>query len=82
MDQTAVTDALDEVRALVQADGGDIEFVTADEGAVALRLLLEGAECRECVMPKQFLEQIALDMMGRKVPAIVSVSIDDPRESE
>lgn len=82
MDQTAVIEALDEVRSLVQADGGDIELVDAADGAVSLRLLLEGAECRECVMPKEFLEQIALDMMGRRVPAISSVAIDDPRENE
>ena len=82
MDQTRVAEALGEVRDLVAADGGDIELVAAQDGAVALRLLLEGAECRECVMPREFLEQIALDMMGRQMPEIASVSIDDPRESE
>jgi hypothetical protein len=31
-------------------------------------------------MPREILEQIALDMLHRKVPAVTSVSIDDPRE--
>ena len=46
---------------------------------VALRLILEGAECRECVMPKEFLEQIALDMVSTRIAEVATVSIDDPR---
>jgi hypothetical protein len=47
---------------------------------VDLLLVLEGASCEECVMPRDFLEQIALEMLRRKVPAVAAVSIDDPRE--
>lgn len=84
MDDDQIAAALDEVRALVQADGGDLVFLGADAGTgeVRLSLVLEGVECRECVMPREFLEPIALDMIGSKVPAVTGVSIDDPRESE
>jgi Fe-S cluster biogenesis protein NfuA len=81
IDEATLTPALDEVRALVQADGGDMTLVAlSDVGKVDLRLVVEGASCEECVMPREILEQIALDMLHRKVPAVTSVSIDDPRE--
>lgn len=80
MDQALLDEAVDELRALVALDGGDVELVSAEEGTVALRLILEGTECRECVMPKEFLEQIALDMVSTRIAEIDAVSIDDPRE--
>ena len=32
------------------------------------------------LMPRDFLEQIALDVLKRNVPGVAAVSIDDPRE--
>ena len=68
---------------LVQPDGGDIEFVSFDaaEGTASLRLLLEGANCAECVLPRRLLEGVALQMMQPFVPGLTAVAIDDPRES-
>jgi len=80
MDQALLDEAVGELRALVALDGGDVELVSANEGTVALRLILEGAECRECVMPKEFLEQIALDMVTTRITEVNAVTIDDPRE--
>ena len=80
MDHGLLNEAVGELRALVALDGGDIELVSATGGTVALRLILEGAECRECVMPKEFLEQIALDMVSNRLSEISTVTIDDPRE--
>jgi|HubBroStandDraft_6_1064221.scaffolds.fasta_scaffold2169471_2 Fe-S cluster biogenesis protein NfuA len=82
IDQATLTPALDEVRALVQADGGDFTLVSLDQaaGQVDLLLVVEGASCEECVMPRDLLEQIALDMLHRQVPAVTAVTIDDPRE--
>ena len=80
MDQALLDEAVGELRALVALDGGDVELVSANGGTVALRLILEGAECRECVMPKEFLEQIALDMVTTRLNEVSAVSIEDPRE--
>jgi Fe-S cluster biogenesis protein NfuA len=80
LDEATIVPALDEVRALVQADGGDMELVGLDADTVRLRLVLEGASCEECVMPRDFLEQIALDVLKRNVSGVAAVSIDDPRE--
>jgi Fe-S cluster biogenesis protein NfuA len=81
LDAAAVGSALVEVRELIRADGGDITLssIDATTGAVTLRLVLDGAVCRECVMPKPILEAIAADVLRASVPDVRSVSIDDPR---
>ena len=63
------------VRDLIQLDGGDIEVLSDDGSSVHLRLILEDAECAECVMPKGVLEEVSSKLLG------VAVRIDDPRES-
>lgn len=80
MDQALLNEAVGELRALVALDGGDVELVSAEAGTVALKLILEGAECRECVMPKEFLEQIALDMVTTRLNEVNTVTIQDPRD--
>ena len=80
MDQALLNEAVGELRALVALDGGDVELVSAADTTVALKLILEGAECRECVMPKQFLEQIALDMVTTRLHEVSAVTIQDPRD--
>jgi len=79
-DQETLAPALDEVRALVQADGGDLLLTSAEGGAVHLQLVVEGASCVECVMPREILEQISLDVLRRHAVAVDVVHIDDPRE--
>jgi Fe-S cluster biogenesis protein NfuA len=62
------------VRDLIQLDGGDIEVVSVEGTTAHLRLIIEGAECAECVMPRAVLEEVAGKLLG------VTVRIDDPRE--
>jgi hypothetical protein len=80
MDDAAVSAALDEVRGLVSADGGDVEMEGVDGTTYRLRLVLEDAHCVECVMPRNFLEQVALDVFRRNGAPADAVTIDDPRE--
>jgi Fe-S cluster biogenesis protein NfuA len=81
IDVATITPAIDEARALVQADGGDMRLLGVDDaGTVSIELVLEGASCAECVMPREFLEQIVLDMIKQQVGAVAAVRIDDPRE--
>jgi hypothetical protein len=62
------------IRDLIQLDGGDVEVLADDGSSVHLRLLLEDAECAECVMPRGVLEEVSSKLLG------VAVKIDDPRE--
>ena len=80
MDQALLDEAVGELRAMVALDGGDVELVSASPDRVALRLILEGAECRECVMPREFLEQIALDLVSTRFANVSVVTIEDPRD--
>ena len=66
---------------LIKSNAVDCIVVDSVDG-VTLRdhLVIEGAECAECVMPKQFLEQVALDIVRRELPSIGQITIDDPRE--
>ena len=66
---------LSPVRDILQADGGDVELVAFDGATATLRLVLESAECAECVLPKPMLEDVAAKLLG------VAVTIDDPREN-
>lgn len=68
------------VRALVAADGGDLVLEAFDGSTAELRLVLDTAACRECVMPREFLERVALDKMSAAVPGLSTVTIVDPRE--
>jgi len=72
--------ALHEVRGLVSADGGDVALDAVDGTTVRLRLVLETAHCVECVMPRPFLEQVALGVFQRNGVDAATVAIDDPRE--
>jgi Fe-S cluster biogenesis protein NfuA len=72
--------AVADVRALVAADGGDVVLDEVEGGTVRLRLVLETAECAECVMPRPFLERVALDVMRKVAPGITAVAIADPRD--
>lgn len=80
IDAGSLESALGPVRALVEADGGELLLDRVDGNTAQLRLVLEGAECRECVMPKTFLEQVALDMLAPNVAGLAAVQIADPRE--
>jgi hypothetical protein len=80
MDASTVAPALDELRGLVQVDGGDMTLVAIDGSTIRLQLVVEGAHCVECVMPRPFLEQVALDIFRRGGVEAEAISIDDPRE--
>jgi hypothetical protein len=80
LDDAAVAVALEELRGLVTPDGGDVTLEGADGTTVRLQLVLETAHCVECVMPKPFLEQVALDVFRRNGAEADTVAIDDPRE--
>lgn len=74
--------AVQAVRDIVGADGGDVVVAAVEPTAVTLDLILEGAECRECVMPRPFLEQVALDLMTPHLSGLATVTINDPRETD
>jgi Fe-S cluster biogenesis protein NfuA len=73
---------LAQVRRLVSGDGADFELLPEqpDPGRIDLRLVLPEGSCKECVMPKAFLEQVVTAMFRKADQTVTAVSIADPRE--
>jgi len=77
-----IDEALDDVRPLVSADGADLILgaVDTERGEVVLRLSLDGVSCLECVLPPELLHTMITESMTKRVPGLVGVTIDDPRQ--
>ena len=65
---------------LVEQDGGSIELVQFTNDSMEFNLLLDSAECADCVMPKQFLEEVFLAQAQTIYGNLRSVLINDPRK--
>jgi Fe-S cluster biogenesis protein NfuA len=65
-----VEQAIGTIRPLLQQDGGDVEFVSLEEGIVKVRL--KGA-CSGCPMAKLTLKRGVEARLKRDIPEIVSV---------
>jgi Fe-S cluster biogenesis protein NfuA len=84
LDEATLHQGVEDVAELVRPDGGDLELASfdAESGSVTLRLILEGANCAECVLPRPMLEEVAVGVLRRAAPAVTSLTIEDPREHE
>jgi Fe-S cluster biogenesis protein NfuA len=83
MEQGAIAQAVDELRALVTGDGADLEIVAADDASrrVELRLDMSQVTCEECVLPPELLESMIIESLRRRVPDLDQIVVDDPRRS-
>jgi hypothetical protein len=70
------------VRQMLQADGVDAELLGTDDstGTARLRLVIDDVDCADCVMPRPFLEALALKILKPTNPTLQTIQIDDPRE--
>ncbi len=69
--EDAVKKALTEIRPMLQADGGDVEFISvSDDGKVAVRLT--GA-CGSCPMSLMTLKMGVETHLKKKVPGVTEV---------
>ena len=62
--------ALQKVRPMLQADGGDVEFIDYNDGVVTVRM--QGA-CGSCPMSIMTLKQGIEARMKERIPEVVSV---------
>jgi len=81
---TGLDDGLEAVRVFLGPDGADIATTGWDEGTgrLALRLVLEGAECPECVIPQPMLGELMLGAIQEHAPDVVALDLDDPRDGD
>ena len=71
-----LTPALD----VLEADGVTLQLVELDGEVAHLAMTVVDADCADCVMPREFLEPVVLDLLRTSRPTLEAVRIDDPRE--
>jgi Fe-S cluster biogenesis protein NfuA len=81
MDGDAVGAAVEELGAVLRLDGADLHLVDADPrtARIEVRLELEDANCEDCVMPPELLEQMIGDAISRRVRGEFELIVRDPR---
>ena len=62
--------AIDKIRPMLKADGGDVELVDVEDGVVKVRL--QGA-CAGCPMSQMTLKNGIEKILKQEVPEVVSV---------
>ena len=67
-----VESVIADIRPLLQADGGDIELVSADESAGVVSVRLQGA-CRGCPSAQMTLKMGVERRLKEKVPEVKEV---------
>jgi len=65
-----VQEALDKIRPMLQADGGDVELVDVEDGVVKVRL--QGA-CAGCPMSQMTLKNGIEKILKEQIPEVKSV---------
>jgi len=65
-----IKNAIEKIRPFLQRDGGDIEFVSYEEGTVKVQL--KGA-CSGCPMSQMTLKSVVEEMLKKEVPEVQTV---------
>jgi len=68
--QKRVEEVLNEIRPLLQRDGGDVELVSVEDGLVKVRL--QGA-CAGCPMSQMTLKNGIEKVLKEKIPEVTAV---------
>lgn len=81
MNVAGVTEAVEEMAQVLRADGGDLVLVDADPAMdrVEVRVVLDGVECLDCVMPTQSLHDVISASIARRNPSEFELVLVDPR---
>jgi len=72
--QEAIQVVIDKIRPMLQADGGDVELVSVDNGVVKVRL--QGA-CKGCPMSQMTLKNGIEKFVKKEVPEVDRVEAVD-----
>jgi Fe-S cluster biogenesis protein NfuA len=68
--QEKIKETIDKIRPMLQADGGDVEFVDFKDGVVTVRL--QGA-CAGCAMAQMTLKNGIEKLLKQAIPEVKSV---------
>lgn len=81
--ENAIQSAVQEMQALMRADGADLVVKELNVPAARLHLVVDLAnvECLDCVVPPDMLRQVIQDAITKKYAGELEILIDDPREA-
>lgn len=80
MNEQAVQDVLENFREGFQADGADLRVGSVAEDEVLVELLVTEETCRDCILPKEMLENMFSRAIERQTGVLVHVRVEE-RES-
>lgn len=71
------------VDGLLGPDGASVTVDAWDAatGCLSVRLVLESAECAECVVPRPILDSVLLETLRRHAPNVRTITVADPRDA-
>jgi len=83
IDANAANEAVQELDALMRADGARLALVAADPttARVEVALDLSQVDCLDCVMPTPFLEQLLTAALTQRLPGEFDLVLRDPRRA-
>ena len=68
--QEKIKETIDKIRPMLQSDGGDVEFVSFEDGVVKVRL--KGA-CAGCPMSQMTIKNGIEQLLKKAIPEVKSV---------
>jgi len=66
--------SLEKVRPMLQADGGDVQFVAFNPESGEVRVELSGM-CLHCPMAQMTLENVVLEQLQKDLPTIKAIKL-------
>lgn len=75
-----VLEVIEELSGMISIDGGRLELREASPDRLRFELVLQDAECAECVMPRTYLEGILNTRLAEVTSSAPEVQISDPRD--
>jgi hypothetical protein len=81
VNEVAVAEAVEELAAMMRADGAKLSLVTADPktARIEVSLDLDGVDCMDCVLAPDFLEQMLTESLRKSVRGEFELVLHDPR---
>lgn len=80
--QTVMRATIDELAAMLSADGAALGIVTLDADSVELRVTLDDLDCEDCVLPPEQLRSTIAAALSRDTGAAIAVVLHDQRVPE
>lgn len=83
VEPSGLTAGLAAVDGFLGPDGATVavEAWDATDGRLSLRLVLESADCADCVVPRPILDTLLLQTLRQHAPAVRAVTLVDPRDA-